>query len=352
MAVVKVPITTEISGHKAVRDALRNTETYSSDLQGDADVRDYRQLPLEVDPPRHHLYRAALTPFFVRPAVEKHLQDFEETSQKALSDFIAQGQGEVVSELALPLVMANLGILYGRPQDVEEWISWGPDVWTASGPTRSGDVLHSYLARVYSEVINQPGDDIWSKISQLVIDEKVISENEFKGIAGVMLAGGRDTVVKLLTGMIWHFALHPEDADLLRQKPELIDGAIQEFLRFLTPLPAMARTTVPESGQRDLPEDRYVQINFLSGNFDESVFVNPYVMNLERGRNPHLSFGFGPHTCLGNHVAEIEGKVFLRSLLEIDGAWKILEKSEIKFYQGAMKDVPDHIASLWVSLDQ
>lgn len=350
MAVVKVPITHQISGHKAVREALRNTETYSSDLQGDADVRDYRQLPLEVDPPRHHLYRAALTPFFVRPAVEKHLHEFEATSRSALERFLSQAQGEVVSELALPLVMENLGILYGRNQDVAEWISWGPDVWTAAGPMRSGEILHSYLSRVYAEAIQNPSEDIWSKISQLVIDEKVISENEFKGIAGVMLAGGRDTVVKLLTGMIFHFARHPEDADLLREKPELIDGAIQEFLRFLTPLPSMARTTVPESLGRDLPADRYVQINFISGNFDETVFENPYVMNVERARNPHLSFGFGPHTCLGNHVAEIEGKVFLRALLEVKGLWTILENSKISFYEGAMSEVPDHIASLWVSL--
>jgi cytochrome P450 len=349
MAVVKVPISREISGHKAVRDALRNTSEYSSDLQGDADVRDYRQLPLEVDPPRHHLYRTALTPFFVRPAVEKHLKEFEETSHTAITNFFNQGGGEVVSQLALPLVMENLGILYGRPQDVAEWISWGPDVWTAAGPTRSGDVLHGYLDRVYAEAIAAPSEDIWSKISQLEIAGEQISEVEFKGIAGVMLAGGRDTVVKLLTGMVWHFANKPADVELLRSKPELIDSAIHEYLRFLTPLPAMARTTVPESGADRLPDDRYVQINFLSGNFDESVFENPYQLNLERARNPHLSFGFGPHTCLGNHVAEIEGKVFLRALLASSHTWQILDKSEITFYAGVMSEVPDHIASLWVA---
>ena len=349
MAVVKVPITTEISGHKAVRDALRNTEVYSSDLQGDADVRNYRQLPLEVDPPRHHFYRAALTPFFVRPVVEKNLNQFEETSRQALARFVRNGKGEVVSALALPLVMENLGILYGRPQDVAEWISWGPDVWTAAGPNRSGDVLHSYLDRVYLEATHNPTEDVWSKISQLVIDEKKISETEFKGIAGVMLAGGRDTVVKLLSGILWHFARRPQDADLLRKNPQLIDGAIQEFLRFLTPLPAMARTTYPESNASELPTDRYVQISFLSGNFDESVFEKPFEVNLERARNPHLSFGFGPHTCLGNHVAEIEAKVFLKSLLALDGKFEILEDTDVKFYQGPMSEVPEHISSLWVT---
>ena len=72
MAVVKLPVSRFIKGHKAVRDALRDTQTYSSDLQGDSDVRTYRQLPLEVDPPRHHLFRSALAPIFVKPAIEKH----------------------------------------------------------------------------------------------------------------------------------------------------------------------------------------------------------------------------------------------------------------------------------------
>jgi cytochrome P450 len=348
MAVVKVPITHEITGHKAVRDALRDTATYSSDLQGDADVRDYRQLPLEVDPPRHHLYRAALMPFFVKPAVEKQIGAFEEKAKKFITAFFAEKDGDVVSELALPLVMENLGVLYNRPQDVAEWISWGPDVWTATGPNRSGDVLHAYLDRIYQEAITNPKDDIWQKIATLEIDGVVISEEEFRGIAGVLLAGGRDTVVKLLTGIIWHLGNKPEDLHALQSEPELIDGAIQEFLRFLTPLPAMARTTTPESTHAELPHDRYVRISFISGNFDESVFTNPYEMDIRRARNPHLSFGFGPHTCLGNHIAEIEAKVFLKVLLETQYNWRISPESKINFYEAAMVKVPQHFESVQV----
>ena len=348
MAVVKVPITREITGHKAVRQALRDTETYSSDLQGDADVRNYRQLPLEVDPPRHHLYRAALTPHFVKPAIAKNIPEFERISRELIRKFFTTG-GEVVSQLALPLVMKNLGVIYNRPQDVAEWISWGPDVWTAAGPTRSGDVLHSYLDRIYAEALGGESDDIWREIARLEIDGKVLSAEEFRGIAGVLLAGGRDTVVKLFTGIIWHLGNSPEDFQALKEDLTLIDSAIQEFLRYLTPLPAMARTTTPESRASDLPENRYVQISFISGNFDQTVFENPTKLDIRRPRNPHLSFGFGPHTCLGNHIAEIEAKVFLKVLLEEEYIWTISPESEIKFYEGDLAKVPDHIASLWIS---
>jgi cytochrome P450 len=172
-----------------------------------------------------------------------------------------------------------------------------------------------------------------------------VSADEFRGIAGVMLAGGRDTVVKLFTGIMWHFGNHPEDLNLLRAKPELISSAIQEFLRFLTPLPVMNRTLVPESSGLDLPDNRYVGISFISGNFDETVFDNPYQIDFNRGRNPHLSFGFGPHTCLGNHIAEIEARVFLDALLNSGKNWK-LSSEEIRYHQAPYAKVPDHLGSV------
>lgn len=339
-----------ITGHKALREALRDTQTYSSDLQGDADVRDYRQLPLEVDPPRHHLYRSALAPYFVKPTIERHIPAFQNNSQKLIASYFAGAPKEVVSQLALPLVMENLGAIYNRPQDVAEWISWGPDVWTAESETRNGAVLHRYLDRVYDEAIKRKSKDIWQEIAWLEIEGKQISPTEFRGIAGVLLAGGRDTVVKLLSGIMWHFAKSPKDLEQLRVNPGSINGAIQEFLRFLTPLPLMNRTIVPETGASELPPDRYVGMNFISGNFDESVFEDPFVINLNRPRNPHLSFGFGPHTCLGNHIAEIEAKVFLETLLNTSIKWKI-HKEDIEFHQPPYAAVPEHFRSLQLVLE-
>jgi len=345
MAIVEGSDQRIITGHKAVRDALRDTTTYSSDLQGDADVRDYRQLPLEVDPPKHHLYRTALGPYFVKPNVEKSVPEFKTHSEELLRNYFASCNQDAVSNLVLPLVMRNLGTLYRRPQDVQEWISWGPDVWTAESETRDGRVLHEYLDRIYVEALTNPASDIWSEIARLEIQGKVISEKEFRGIAGVMLAGGRDTVVKLFSGMLWHFANHPDDLSRIRVHQELIPNAIQEFLRFLTPLPQMARTTTPESSNKELPDDRYVGISFISANFDDSIFENPFVVNLERDKNRHLSFGFGPHTCLGNHVTEVEARVFLKTLLETKFDWEI-ESSEITYHKHPYSVVPETFKSL------
>ena len=334
-----------ITGHKALREALRDTQTYSSDLQGDADVRDYRQLPLEVDPPRHHLYRSALAPYFVKPTIERLVPEFRMNSERLIQHYFEGEPKEVVSQLTLPLVMENLGVIYNRPQDVAEWISWGPDVWTAESEKRSGAVLHRYLDRIYEEALARTSDDIWQEIAHLEIEGKQISAMEFRGIAGVLLAGGRDTVVKLLSGIMWHFARSPKDLEILRDDPAAINGAIQEFLRFLTPLPLMNRTTVPETGASKLPADRYVGMSFISGNFDENVFENPFAIDVARPRNPHLSFGFGPHTCLGNHIAEVEAKVFLETLLRSSFTWKS-HKEEIRYHVAPYERVPDHFLSL------
>jgi cytochrome P450 len=337
-----------IVGHKAVREALRDTQTYSSDLQGDSDVRDYRQLPLEIDPPRHHLYRVALAPYFVKPTIELLIPQFRAHTDNLIADFFKHGDLEVSQHLSLPLVMKNLGVIYSRPQDVAEWISWGPDVWTAESEVRDGKVLHRYLDAIYEEALQKSTDDIWSQIAYLEIEGQQISAAEFRGIAGVMLAGGRDTVVKLFTGIMWHFGKKPQDLELLRSNPELMAPAIQEFLRFFTPLPVMNRTVVPESSTADLPDDRYIGISFISGNFDETVFTNPFEIDFNRGRNPHLSFGFGPHTCLGNHIAEIEAKVFLEALLNSGKNWKI-SAEDIRFHQMPYENVPDRFGSVRIT---
>jgi cytochrome P450 len=273
------------------------------------------------------------------------IPEFKKHTEALVADFFANSSLEVGRDLALPLVMKNLGVIYNRPQDVAEWISWGPDVWTAESEKRDGKVLHRYLDAIYEEALQQKNDDIWNKIAHLEINDVQVSADEFRGIAGVMLAGGRDTVVKLFTGIMWHFGNHPQDLKLLRTRPELIGSAIQEFLRFLTPLPVMNRTLVPESSGLELPDNRYVGISFISGNFDETVFADPFQIDFNRGRNPHLSFGFGPHTCLGNHIAEIEAKVFLEALLNSGKNWKI-SSEDIRYHQAPYTKIPDHLGSI------
>jgi cytochrome P450 len=299
-----------ILGYEAVRDAGRNWELYSSDLQGDRDVRDYPQLPLEVDPPAHTSYRHAIQSLFLRPKLEELKPRFEALASELLGKLPPKAEVDVYHQIALPYVVGCLTMIYNRPQDLIEWISWGPDVWTAESPVRSGKTLHSYLARVFDE---EPADDVWGFIRASRPLGLPLTEAEFKGYASVLLAGGRDTVIKLITGLVWHLLNKPEDLVALRKDEALERPVINELLRFLSPLPAIERVKKGDPAA----EPVYHRLHFASANYDETVWEAPDQVNIYRGKQPHLAFGYGPHACIGMNLAEYEARAFISSFLPV-----------------------------------
>ena len=300
-----------IAGYEAVRTAAKDFETYSSDLQGDRDVRDYRQLPLEADPPKHTSYRHAVQPLFLRPRLEAHAAEFQEIASQLLDDLVAsKREFDVYGDFALPFVVGCLSVIYARPQDRAEWISWGPDVWTAAGAGRDGKVLHGYIDRVFREPSSAA--DIWGFLKAARPGDQELTADEFKGYAGVLLAGGRDTVIKLVSGIFWHLLNSPSDANRIEAEPDLERGLINELLRFLSPLPAIERV---KTSQALADSPHYFRLHFASANFDPEQWQNPERIDIFRGKQPHLAFGYGPHTCLGMNLAEYEAKAFLSAFL-------------------------------------
>ena len=338
-----------------------------ADLLGDRDVRDYRQLPLEADPPRHTKFRMALNPVFSPGALRPLAPDFEALAKRLLAELKPKGSFEVLEELVLPYVIGCLTIIYRRPQDFDEWRSWGPDVWNAAAyqrgedvhaaeiahrnrdftvaSVRSGDVLQNYLDRVFDEAearvaAGEPERDIWDFVAGLVIDEQPVNRAEMQGIANVLLAGGRDTVIKLLSGFIWHLLRKPEDADFIRESEEHFRPAIQEMARYLTPLPRMERVpreyAVGEDADRDT--EKYVLLGFVSANHDRERFENPEVIDFHRERNAHIAFGFGPHSCLGQNITEIETVAFLKAILPELDSWDMALEPEIEWVDEPLAD--------------
>jgi cytochrome P450 len=364
----------EIRGFRAVREAARNWEEYSSDLLGDRDVRDYRQLPLEADPPRHTLFRIALSDFFAASSIEKHTKSFEALAEKLISESEANGSFNAVDELVLPYVIGCLTIIYDRPQDFEEWKSWGPDVWTAAAyqrgepvhlaeaalrerdfsieSPRSGETLQAYLDKVFDEAEQRISEskeqrDIWDFVARMEIAGTRVNRPEMQGIANVLLAGGRDTVIKLLGGFIWHLVNTPKDVESLRGQVENLKPAIGEMARFISPLPRMER--VPREfavgSDKDRNSDNYVLLSFVSANHDKTQWENADQIDFARERNPHVGFGFGAHSCLGQNITEIESAAFLRALLPKVSGWKFSEEPEIQWAEAALEDgsVTKHI---------
>jgi cytochrome P450 len=355
----------EIRGYNEVREAARDWERYSSDLLGDRDVRDYRQLPLEADPPRHTKFRMALNPIFSPGALRPLAPDFEALAKRLISEL--EDQFEVIEDLVIPYVIGCLTIIYKRPQDFDEWRAWGPDVWNAGAymrgedvhaaelahrnrdfsvkSPRDGAVLQEYLDRVFDEAekrvaAGEPERDIWDFVAALVIDEIPVNRKEMQGIANVLLAGGRDTVIKLLAGFVWHLIESPSDADFIRDSEENFRPAIQEMSRYLTPLPRMER--VPREHAVGADEERnpenYVLLGFVSANHDRERFENPEEINFHRERNAHIAFGFGPHSCLGQNITEIETVAFLKALLPVLDSWHPASEPNIAWVDEPLAD--------------
>lgn len=354
----------EIKGFHAVKAAAKDFETYSSELLGDRDVRTYRQLPLEADPPRHTKFREAVQPYFMAARLEQFRPRFEELARELIH---SKRSLDVPSELALPYVLGCLGIIFNREQDVAEWTSWGPDVWTAeaymNGVTdeaasrahqdrdfslqsaRSGKVLQDYLNRVFTEAVSRrelgkPEVDLWDFIARLEIDGVMVSRDEMWGIANVLLAGGRDTVVKLISGMVWHLIQSDRDRTFLAENPAWYSRTIAEFARFLSPLPKMERAPKEQAVLPDSERDvnQYVLLNFVSANHDRAIWADADQLDIFRERKPHLAFGFGRHSCLGMNVTEVEVSAFLSVLTNEWPGWQFTENPKIVWIEETDQD--------------
>jgi cytochrome P450 len=351
-------VVNEIRGFDAVRQAAKDFQRYSSELQGDRDTRDYRQLPLEADPPRHTLLREAVQPYFLASYIESLVPQFEALLENLITEIREKGHGDINLDLSIPYVMGCLTIIYNRPQDYDRWVSWGPDVWTAQAfmdyrskttqhnpdagalPTyqsnRSGEVLQKYLDEVFDYAEANPNNDpktqdIWDFVSQLEINGQRVSRKEMQGIANLLLAGGRGTVIDLINGLIWHLMTTPADRDFLAQNPHWFNRTIAEVVRYLSPLPKMERVLTEDVEIPDADRDtsKYVHLSFISANYDRDFWPDADKIDIYRERKPNLAFGFGRHSCMGMNITEQEVGALLRIILKNWPNWEFAKEPKI-----------------------
>ena len=355
----------EVCGYHQVRAAAKDYRTYSSDLTGDTDVRTYRHLPLEADPPRHTKLRLAIQPMFSEEFVGAHSEDFRRVATEVITAARDRSRVEIGADVALPVVMGCLVALYSRPQDLTEWISWGPTVWHADAflageqitadtkrsqrdrdytvpqTQRSANVIDSYLMRVFDEAEADPNTDpatmdAWDFISAIEIDGQPLTRQEKMGMASVLLAGGRDTVIKLITGLIWHLIRNPQDRKFLTEHPQARPAAIAELARFFSPLPRMERIVKDGQPTEACPAGRdggyRVILSYVSANFDRAVWSDAEELNIRREQKPNVAFGFGRHSCLGLKVTEHETAAFLDVLLADWPQWQFDGEPELAWF--------------------
>jgi cytochrome P450 len=336
--VLKCPFHNEevvmILRHEDVRQACKNWQTFSSDapfrvpVPAEHEVRSVRQLPIETDPPQHSEYRALVEPFFQRAKDPSVIASIENLIRRFLNECLQKPAVEVVSELALPIQSKALTYLLNVPEsEADLWIRWGIHVFKVGEGSTKGAELETYLNHCFDRALAQPGPDFFTALTQARFEGRPLTREEMLGFANLTFAGGRDTVIHTLACAVGHLAKHPEALEFLRSDPKRITLASEEIFRVFMPLTHIGRVCPAETTVHGVtvPADHRVSMGWASANFDETVFPDPEEVRLDRKPNPHLSFGFGTHLCLGAPHARLLLRTLLRMLCEQVRSIRVLE---------------------------
>lgn len=311
--------------HADLRKAARDWQTFSSDapfkvpIPTEEDVRTVKQLPLEVDPPDQKAYRALVEPYFNRAKTPEVIAEVEALVASLLNAALRRESIEIVREFAIPLQSKALAILLNVPEaEADIWISWGVHVFREGDGTSKGAALEEYTNSLLDRAEANPGNDLFSALTQAEFQGRKLTREEMLGYCSIVFAGGRDTMINSISGVIGHLSAEPTDLEFLRKDPRRIIGASEEFFRVLTPSTHLARKCPAgaEVNGVQVKPGNFISLCFASANYDEDIFDVPKEVRLDRRPNPHVAFGFGPHLCLGAPHARLVVRTLLKALCD------------------------------------
>ncbi|GAA0712244.1 hypothetical protein GCM10009430_02460 [Aquimarina litoralis] len=336
---------------KDVRKCAHNWKTYQSGaapgrivIPSEVHIRDTRQIPFEVDPPMHKTYRDLIEEWFKRPLLPEYQAQLVNIIEDIVDEAVTKnGSVEVVEEFALRLQSRALTLLLNIPyEESETWISWGTHVFRSEDSALDGskaNILYDYIDAQIENVLKNPGKDLYSVLLNSEVNDRKLTKEEVKGVMILTFAGGRDTVINSITNTIAYFAEHKDSLQLLKDDPEIIGKAVEELIRYFAPLTQMGRVATQDTAvcEHAVKKDTRISLCWASANRDETVFENPNEVVLDRKINPHISFGFSHHKCLGATHARQIMKILLQVLTKkvvsidiIDAQENIEELGEFK----------------------
>ncbi|WP_068878854.1 MULTISPECIES: cytochrome P450 [unclassified Phenylobacterium] len=274
--------------------------------------------PVEVDPPDHAKYRALFAPFF-KPAVVNAMKDKITARVDELIDVLApKGGCEFISEFSRIFPASIFIDMAGLPHArADEFLAWARTALDQNQPADAKTAallrIRDYLAEEIRARRDRPRDDMLSTIANAQIDGERISVDDATGGAIVLFIAGMDTVANLLGWVFLQLASDPGLQARLRAEPSILPGALEEMLRFFSPVTVSRRAArdADVCGVRIKAGDT-VCCSMTLASRDEAEFPNPDTLNVDAPAQRHLAFGFGPHLCLGMHLARLEATVVLQ----------------------------------------
>lgn len=324
-----------------VRAVMSDPELFSSDKRvdfrprfGDSPLYEHHTTSLVFnDPPYHTRVRRLLGPFFAARTLRRMEASIGRMVDALLDRAAAQGRIEIVSEFALVIPLNLIGELLGVPWDEREPLkAWANAILGALEPVRTAeqlaagnraveefkDYLRDLIARKRAHPPGADDNDVlWALIEASEAGDG-LSELEILHNAIFMLNAGHDTTGSLIANGIDLLLRHPEAHARLCAEPALVRPAVEEMLRYESPLQIGNRraTRDTEIGRVPVPAGTYLHLVIAAANRDPREFPDPEVFDIARTPNRHLAFAHGIHTCAGNSVARIEAGIAFAKLLE------------------------------------
>jgi cytochrome P450 len=288
---------------------------------------------MHTDPPAHTRYRRLVQPGF-KPSVIRALETAVRARTKTLVSGLEAGVGlDVVGALSVPLPLQVISEIMGLPvEDWERFYQWSEAVipgatdWPEEKRNQLAGEMVVFLLELTRGRRTSPRDDVLTELAQASIDGDQLSDDELAMFLVQLLVAGNETTRNMLSGGLVAFAQHPGQWERVTGDRWLVGLAVEEMLRWTTPVTSFMRTATRDTEVRGvaIAEGEPVLMIYASADRDEEVFgPSSAVFDAGRHPNPHMAFGFGNHFCLGAALARLEGRVVLEELLDRFGAVEI-----------------------------
>jgi len=293
------------------------------------------EMVVMLDPPRHGPMRRVANSGFTPRAVRWRRGDVERIAADIVDGAAPMGSSgdlDFVERIAAPFPLGVIALILGVPSgDWEPMFRWTNEVIGKDDPEyrRPGETpgatskaargeLRAYFDQLIAQRRSDPGDDLVSELIEAEVDGAPLTAEQLVSYCELLVEAGNETTRNAVSGGLLAFSDHRSEWETLRERPELLSDAVEEILRWVSPISHFTRTATEDCEVRGttIRAGDQVALYFASANRDEEVFDDPFEFRVDRRPNPHLAFGFGEHFCMGAHVARVEVETIFRHLLK------------------------------------
>jgi cholest-4-en-3-one 26-monooxygenase len=292
-------------------------------------------LMLNMDPPLHTRYRRLVNKGFTPRMINQLHDRIHVATDRIIDNVIETGTAEFVTDIAAELPLVVIAELLGVPnEDRHKMFDWSnrmignqdaeyQNSAVSQEATEAAQLasmeLYAYASQLFGQKRADPKDDLMSVLTQVEMEGEKLSDLELELFFLLLTVAGNETTRNLISGAMVAFFENPDQWELLQRDRSLLPSAVEEMLRYVSPVMNFRRQTTSafELGGQKIGADEKVVFFHVSGNRDETVFENPHAFDITRDPNPHIAFGGGgPHFCLGANLARMEIRVMFEHLLD------------------------------------